>query len=194
MEELQNNGELSNEVANAILKEAWESAPEEVKEKILNQNKEIEEAKEAELPEYFRTLSEGQCKEFCTSGKCQADCCGCVPFPKQYFKALKKLIPAGNTYSPYEYRDRLNGFSYIKPLTKNGKCVFLTSENLCAIYGSHLRPQMCRNFGMDASNPLTACVHINEEFKDLIEEYGHAYLDYLASTGNSIASHIKRNQ
>jgi hypothetical protein len=140
---------------------------------------------------YFKTLCEGQCKELCTSGKCKADCCECMMFLESHFKILKKFIPKGKVYYLHAYKD--NGDRYVKPFTDDEKCVFLTSDNLCAIHDSHLRPELCRRLGMDGTNALFACHHINEEFKELIDEYKISYLEYLARSGNPIAAHqLKR--
>lgn len=141
--------------------------------------------------EYFNTLKENQCHELCTSGKCKADCCGCVSFLEAHFRILKKLIPDNKEYFPVKTKE--NGFTYIKPVTPNFKCVFLTDSHTCAIFGSHLRPAYCKRFGEDPSEPLYACVHINEECRKEIEEFAQVYLQGLANQGNPVAKSMLKS-
>ena len=133
----------------------------------------------------FNTLCDGQCKELCESGICKADCCGCISFREAFFKRLKHLIPDGKEYHLIPYKDK--GEDYVKPMTLNGKCVFLSDTNSCVIYGHHLRPDFCKRFGEDKHEPLVACTHINQEFKEVIQEFYKVFLQGQAQRGNSIA-------
>lgn len=138
--------------------------------------------------EYFNTLVENQCRDLCTSGKCNADCCGCVSFPERHFMMLKKLIPESKEYFPAKVKEGQD--TYIKPITKDCKCVFLTNKNTCAIHNSHLRPAVCKRFGEDRIEPLFACTHINQDLAEEINEFGRVYLENQANAGNSVASRI----
>jgi hypothetical protein len=146
----------------------------------------------ASQSEYFNTLQENQCHELCSSGKCKADCCGCVSFLEVAFKKLKKLIPEGTEY--FLTKTKENGFTYVKPVTPNFKCVFLTKNHSCAIYNSHLRPSYCKRFGEDKVEPLYACTYINEEMKDEIQEFAKTYLAQQAGNGNPVAKRIMKQQ
>lgn len=132
----------------------------------------------------FNTLEENQCHKLCSSGTCQADCCGCVSMREAYFKRLKKLIPTGTEYKVFTYKE--NGETYVKPITLNHKCVFLTKQNACIIHDSHLRPELCKRFGEDKLEPLFACIHINQEVKDEIEGFQQAYLSMCKQEGNPL--------
>ena len=179
----------------AALKEFWNNASEDVKNRLLEQqNQKVSVSSrgahsgEFFITNFFNTLKENQCNEFCQSGKCKADCCGCVNILEAHFKLLKKFIPDNKEYFPVKLKE--NGFTYIKPMTKNFKCVFLTDSNSCAIYGSHLRPSYCKRFGEDAKEPLYACIHINEEMKSEIEEFSKIYLQQQADLNNPIAKKL----
>lgn len=140
------------------------------------------------MQNYFNTLSNGECLDLCNSGKCNADCCGCVNILESHFKRLKKFIPEGKEYFLAKVKD--NGDDYVKPITSNYKCVFLTDSNSCSIYNSHLRPEVCRRFGCDSREPLFACVHINQELKSEIEDFQKEFLKSQTSMGNSVAKSI----
>ena len=173
----------------AILKEAWDNAPEKVKEDV---RKRLSAQKNQDSTlDFFNTLKENQCNELCQSGKCNADCCGCVNILESHFKLLKKLIPDNKKYYPIKIKDE--GFTYIKPITENCKCVFLTDSNSCAIYNSHLRPSVCKRYGEDSKEPLFACIHINKEMEAEITEFCQTYLQRQASSGNLMASHILKS-
>lgn len=137
---------------------------------------------------FFNTLEEGQCKGLCDSGKCSAECCGCVNIYEPYFRRLKHLIPDGKEYYPVKIKEGTETF--IKPMTKNFKCVFLSDSNSCLIYNSHLRPEYCKRFGEDPTEPLFACTHINPETKEVIEDFCKTYLEGAANAGNVIAKHL----
>lgn len=179
---------------NAILEEAWENAPEDVKQRIrAKQNQQISVSFQPEEPkEYFNTLKENQCKNLCSSGKCHADCCGCVNILESHFKSLKKFIPEDKEYYPVKFKE--DGYVYIKPMTKNYKCIFLNKDNSCSIYHSHLRPSICKRFGEDATEPLFACTYINEEMKSEIEEFSRLYLQQQAAQNNPIAKTLIKDQ
>lgn len=138
---------------------------------------------------FFNTISEEQCHQFCQSGKCKADCCGCVSLLESHFRILKKLIPVDKEYFLYKYKES-DGFNYVKPITPNYKCVFLSESNSCSIHESHLRPAICRRYGSDEVEPLYTCMYVNEEFKDIIQDFAKVYLQKQTSNGNVIASHI----
>ena len=140
---------------------------------------------------YFNTLKENQCFDLCTSGKCKADCCGCVQMLENYFRVLMKYIPKDTEYKIHRWKE--NGDYWVKPVTLNYKCVFLTSGNTCAIYKSHLRPDICKDFGTDPTEPLKACMHINEDKIDIIKEFAKTKLEQLKSAGNPIAKDILDN-
>jgi hypothetical protein len=142
--------------------------------------------------EYFNTLQENQCHELCSSGKCKADCCGCASLLESSFKRLKKFIPDNTEYHLVKTKE--NGFVYVKPVTPNFKCVFLTKDCSCSIYNSHLRPEYCKRFGEDASEPLYACTYINEEMKEEIQEFARLYLAQQARNGNPVAKHVLKQQ
>lgn len=134
----------------------------------------------------LNVLEEGQCKELCQSGACNADCCGCVSFLESHFKALKKFIPDENQeYYLEKYKD--NGFKYVKPLTKNQKCVFLNKNNSCSIHHSHLRPNYCKCFGEISTNPMSACIHINKDVEKELAEFRYYFLLKEARNGNEVA-------
>lgn len=125
---------------------------------------------------YFNTLEAGECKKLCSSGACNADCCGCVPILEGYYKKLKKFIPDSKEFTEIHFTDE-NGYSYIKPFTSNFKCVFLSDSNECLIYNSNLRPDICKRYGEDPREPLFACVHINKEVQSEIEQFCSLYLE-----------------
>lgn len=137
---------------------------------------------------YFNTLKENQCHELCSSGKCKADCCGCIDMLESYFKLLKKYIPLSKEYKIHKYKH--NGYKYVKPVTLDYKCVFLSEENSCLIHDSHLRPKICQEFGMDPTEPLKACMHINEESAEIIQEFAKTQLERLKDQGNPLAKDI----
>lgn len=181
---------------NAIMKEAWDNAPEDVKERLRKkQNEPISASFHPEEPkEYFSILEENQCKNLCSSGKCNADCCGCVNILEAHFKKLKKFIPDGKEYYPVKFKDPIDGCVYIKPMTQNYKCVFLTDSNACSIYYTHLRPSICKRFGEDKTEPLFACLHVNEEMKNEIEEFQRLYLQQQANQSNPIAKTLLQKE
>jgi hypothetical protein len=144
----------------------------------------------ASQSEYFNTLQENQCHELCSSGTCKADCCGCVSFLEGHFKTLKKFIPDGAEYHLTKIKE--NGYAYVKPVTPNFKCVFLNKDHSCAIYNSHLRPDYCKRFGEDKSEPLYACTYINQEMKAEIEAFAKLYLAQQAGAGNPVAQHMMK--
>ena len=120
------------------------------------------------------------CLELIKSGKCKADCCGVVPILEQYWKRLKKYAQT-NDYTIFKFKYK--GDTFIKALTKNFKCVFLNSDNLCSIHDHHLRSEVCKIFGFNEKEPLLACPHINENKKDYISNYADDFIKKLANTG-----------
>lgn len=179
----------------SILKEAYDNAPEDLKKDLASKAEEKELASSrihaaANITNsYFNTLEEGQCCELCKSGVCHADCCGCVSILEGHFKILKKFIPDGTEYTPIRHKGD-DGMDYIKPITKSFKCVFLSKTNNCLIYKSHLRPEICKKFGEDKTEPLFACVHINPEAKKELEEFARTYLQKQSLQQNPMATHI----
>jgi hypothetical protein len=101
---------------------------------------------------------------------------------------LKKHIPVSKEYKIHKYKH--NGYTYVKPVTLDYKCVFLNSSNTCSIYKSHLRPKVCQEFGMDKTEPLKACMHINEDSADIIQEFARTQLEHLRNQGNPLAKDI----
>lgn len=148
----------------------------------------LKEAFASSKPEYFNILRPDECSLLCSSGKCKAECCGCVDFLEHDFRQLRKFIPDGVKYE--EYKLKIGGNTYVKPLTENCKCVFLSKENSCLIYNSRLRPVYCKRFGEDRTEPLFACVHINEELTEYIDEFSRLYLLNQMQNGNPIAAEI----
>ena len=120
------------------------------------------------------------CVELIKSGKCNADCCGVVPILENYWKVLKKYAQT-NDYKIFKFK--YNRDTYIKAITKNFKCVFLNSENLCVIHNHHLRSWVCKIFGTDEKQPLLACPHINEDKKDYISNCADTVIQKLANMG-----------
>lgn len=159
--------ELTNDQVQEILKEAENSCPK----------------------EYFNTLRPGECDLLCSSGRCNADCCGCVDFLESDFHKLKKFIPDNTVYYPHLFQSE-DGSICVKPITKNFKCVFLSKENSCLIYDSTARPAYCKRFGEDKVQPLFACIHINPEMKAEIEEFARLYLANQTQDGNILAKTI----
>lgn len=152
----------------------------------------LKEANENYPKEYFNILRPGECDLLCSSGRCKADCCGCVSFPEKDFKKLKKFIPDDAEY--YEYRFACDDVDHIKPMTANFKCVFLSKTNSCLIHDSALRPEYCKRFGEDRVQPLFACVHINQEMKAEIEEFARLYLESLAEENNAVIKAISESE
>lgn len=124
------------------------------------------------------------CVEMIKQGKCKADCCGVVPIYESYWKLLKKHAQTQD-YTIFKFKHQ--GIKYIKALTKDFKCVFLNSDNLCAIYKSHLRSEICKIYGHDPNEPLLACPHINEDKKDYIADYANNKVKQLAKMADPAA-------
>lgn len=108
------------------------------------------------------------CQELIKSGKCKADCCGCVPLNEGYWKILKKYAQT-NEYIIFRFKH--NGEKFIKAITKDFMCVFVKPDFSCAIHHSHLRCEVCKIYGTDKNEPLLACPHINEDKQDFISQY-----------------------
>ena len=75
--------------------------------------------------------------------KC-GQCCGVVPIPvNKYMKHLDDI----QTIPEKCIQDK----KYIIAITHDLRCIFLTDNNLCAIYND--RPEICRRFGNDIKIP-----------------------------------------
>lgn len=131
------------------------------------------------------------CVELIKTGKCKADCCGVVPILENYWKVLKRHAQT-NEYKIFKFK--YNRDTFIKALTKDFKCVFLNSENLCAIHNHHLRSQICKIFGTVENQPLLACPHINEDKKDLISNYADNVIKKLANMGEPASVELLNRQ
>lgn len=87
--------------------------------------------------------------------KCQAECCGIVPFEKKFFNAnidkvvTEPIIENFNDISPFDPEPK----DYVLPMTENGSCCFLRSDYSCAIY--EVRPQICRIYGDESVSTLS---------------------------------------
>lgn len=124
------------------------------------------------------------CTELIKQGKCQADCCGCVPINEGYWKRLKKYVQTQD-YQLFKFKH--NGERFIKAVTKDFKCVFVKADFSCAIHNSHLRSEVCKKFGLDENEPLLACPHINEDKKEYISNYADNTMKKLARMADPAA-------
>lgn len=77
------------------------------------------------------------CSKVCPK-KCQADCCGYVPMPKELWE--KHKAKAQREYKEVEWNDET-----ILPLTEDLNCPFLDKNYRCVIYND--RPWICKLFG-----------------------------------------------
>jgi hypothetical protein len=125
------------------------------------------------------------CKKLIAEGKCNADCCGNASMLLQYFKVLKKHISPDKEYKTHTFKSGSD--VYVKAITPDFKCVFLDENLSCKIHSSHFRPEICKNFGCNATEPLLACTHINEDKKEIIQEFIKTYLQALSANGNPLA-------
>lgn len=124
------------------------------------------------------------CVELIKQGKCKADCCGVVPIYEPYWKRLKKYALTKD----YEiFKFKYQGETFVKALTKEFKCVFLSPDYKCAIHNSPLRSEVCKKYGLDDNEPLLACPHINEDKKDFISDYADNKIKELAKMADPAA-------
>lgn len=117
------------------------------------------------------------CTELIKSGKCKADCCGCVPIPERYWQRLKKLV-RDKEYKQMPFTTP-NGQKWVAAVSKDLKCVFLDSECKCLIYKSPMKPPICNQYGLNSTETLLACPHINEDKKQLISDCADKKMDAL---------------
>lgn len=114
------------------------------------------------------------CQDLIKSGTCKADCCGPVPLLANYWRILKQYAQT-KEYEITKVKDRFG--DVVVAITKSGNCVFLKQDYSCAIYKSHLRPEICSMFGNNSNEPLLACKHINPDKVSLIDNAANDLLD-----------------
>lgn len=108
------------------------------------------------------------CRELIKKGVCKADCCGVVPMEYRKFLQVKSKA----YIKDFELRKfKTMKIEYCVAIPEDFKCVFLNRETFeCEIYNSPRKSEICRKFGTSKTDPLLACVHINEDKKDIIEK------------------------
>ena len=96
-----------------------------------------------------------ECLKLITEGRCQGDCCGCVPFRRELVGKHTKDVQ-------YPFKDAMmDDEKWMFPLTDDLHCVFLNRDTkLCAIYSE--RPDVCINFG-DESHPQMCCPYLRAD-------------------------------
>ncbi len=130
------------------------------------------------------------CLKLIKEGKCKADCCGCIPLNERYWRILKKHVQTDD-YKIFKFKSF--GENMVKAVTKDFKCVFVKPDYTCAIHNSHLRSEVCKKFGQDATEPLLACPNINEDKKDFLAEYSDKKIKALALKADPAAlEYLKR--
>lgn len=98
------------------------------------------------------------CKKLCDSGKCDAQCCGPVPFPVDAFN--KYAYRAGvKKWEKLELMQDKAGQKYVLAKTKDLDCIFL-DKNSCTIYED--RPEVCKLFG---TSEELKCPHLTKQGK-----------------------------
>lgn len=88
--------------------------------------------------------------------KCQAQCCGVVPIPKEIYEKHKDKV----NRKPTKLMEHEGN---IIPLTEDFLCPFLDGDLSCKIYED--RPDVCRKFG-DESHPMLFCPHLDKNGKE----------------------------
>lgn len=107
-----------------------------------------------------------------------------MPIYESYWKKLKKYAQTED-YKLFKFKH--NGDKFVKAITKDYKCVFIKEDFSCAIHNSHLRSWVCKKFGLDESEPLLACPHINEDKKDFLANYTDKKIKELARMADPAA-------
>lgn len=85
--------------------------------------------------------------------KCQAQCCGPVPFDPKTYRKHKKLREVKKEMKTPD--------GLIVPVTEDLTCPFLDNFLRCSVYEE--RPDVCRKFG-DGSHPLLVCPYKKPSF------------------------------
>jgi hypothetical protein len=88
--------------------------------------------------------------------KCQAQCCGVVPIPKDIYNNHQEKI----------YRVPMaviEADDHLIPITSDAYCPFLNDKFECNIYED--RPPVCRKFG-DESHPMLYCPFLDKKGKE----------------------------
>lgn len=121
------------------------------------------------------------CRKLIKEGKCQADCCGIVPFDAHLFRMIRSKAVVKD-YEIQEFKTK--GQKFVMPVAEDYKCIFLDRQNCsCVIYKHPAKPNLCKMFGTVENEPLMACRHINPELASKIDEEANATFEQIKKFG-----------
>lgn len=82
---------------------------------------------------------------------CKANCCGPIPFPKEFFEKHKPVR---------EILQKIEQDGLIIAICKENYCTFLGEDFKCSIYEDRLF--ICNKFG-DAEHPFSTCIYQDKD-------------------------------